>query len=73
MSKPLTTQEQAQLDVILAMVDVIKTSKSIPSGHLYAAVMSKVSLNAYHQIIGMLKRAGIVTEEFDVLTYVAKV
>lgn len=47
----------------LAMGETIRELGRVPSGHLYAAVMSKMSLQCYQQLIGVLKNAGLVREE----------
>ena len=43
---------------------------SAPSGHIYAALMGKMSLDEYHQIIGVLKDIKLVKESHHVLTAV---
>jgi len=73
----LNEQEQK---TILALVDTIgdtireatETSSihGIPSGHLYAFVMSFMSLSAYSQVIAMLKARGEVVEKNHLLTWV---
>ncbi len=40
-----------------------------PSGHLYAAVMSQLSLSEYQECIDCLKYIGLVKESGHVLTY----
>lgn len=43
----------------------------IPSGHLYAMLMGKVSLEAYQGCVNLLKRERIVSESNHVLTWIA--
>lgn len=46
--------------------------EGIPSGHLYAMLCGKMSLDVYNNLIGTLKRVGMVEEKFHVLTVVKK-
>ena len=55
-------QIKASLGVLKAIADTIKELKEVPSGHLYAGVMNTLSLEEYNTVIGILKRAGLVTE-----------
>lgn len=60
----------ASLQVIKAVADTIRELKEIPSGHLYAQLMtSGMTLNQYQQIISMLKRTGLVSESNNLLTW----
>lgn len=34
----------------------------VPNGHLYAAIMDKVSLDEWNKVLGVVKRVGWVTE-----------
>lgn len=43
----------------------------MPSGHLYARLMSHMSLETYDSIIGTLKRAGLVEERNHLLRWLA--
>lgn len=60
--KPTKEQVQAAVQMIMAMGNVIKEFGSVPSGHLYARLMGKLSLGEYEKIIGTLKNAGLVRE-----------
>lgn len=51
------------LMVVKAIAEAISEAKQIPSGHLYAMVMDKMSLNDYQTIISVLKNAGLITVE----------
>ena len=46
--------------------------EGIPSGHLYAMLTGIMSLDVYNNLIDTLKRTGMVTEKFHVLTAVKK-
>ena len=72
MSAAKVTAEQVQgaLAITRAVADAIKSLGEVPSGHLYAHLMGKLSLNEYTQVIGILKRAGLVTESSHLLKWV---
>jgi len=61
-----TTTENKQITAIftvaIAAAEVIRELGEIPSGHLYARMMDKLSCHQYQQIIDMLKKAGVVEE-----------
>ena len=69
-----TTQNdvKAALGILRAVADAIRELGEVPSGHLYAHLMSKVSLEQYEQVIGILKQAGLITESNHLLTWVGK-
>jgi hypothetical protein len=56
--------------IAFAMADAIRELGEVPSGHLYAALMEKMTLETYQRIIGMLKASGMVKESFHVLKWV---
>lgn len=60
---------QAAIELARAVVDVIKGAgeEGIPSGHLYAMVCGKLSLETYNSLIDLLKRSKLVTERNFVL------
>ena len=63
-------QTKAALQVVVAVAEAIRELKSIPSGHLYARLMDKLSLDQYNSIIGLLKRQGLVSESNYLLTWI---
>ena len=67
-----TTKEQikAALDVTLVMAETIRELKEVPNGHLYAQVMGQISLASYEKVIETLKRAGLVKEKGNLLTWI---
>ena len=69
-----TTQNdvKAALGILRAVADTIRELGEVPSGHLYAHLMSKLSLEQYEQVIGVLKQAGLITESNHLLTWVGK-
>ena len=64
------TQDQAAVEIIMAVAEAIRSLGSVPSGHLYARVMPFMNLDAYTRVIETLKRAGLVTEKNHLLTWV---
>ena len=69
-----TTQNdvKAALGILRAVADAIRELGEVPSGHLYAHLMSKLSLEQYEQVIGVLKQAGLITESNHLLTWVGR-
>lgn len=61
---------KAALGILRAVADAIRELGEVPSGHLYAHLMSKLSLEQYEQIIGVLKQSSLVTESNHLLTWV---
>lgn len=55
-------QAAAATSVILAIAEAIRALGQVPSGHLYARLMSKLSLNQYERVIGTLINAGLVEQ-----------
>jgi hypothetical protein len=60
----------AAIDVVLVLADAIREAQQIPSGVLYGMLLGKVSLEGYQSVIGVLKRAGLVSEANHLLTWV---
>ena len=66
-----TTRAALALTKIIAEVIADCGPEGAPSGILYAAVMEfGISFATYNSIIGMLKAAGLVTEDAHVLVWV---
>jgi hypothetical protein len=63
-------QIQSAIQVVCALAEAIRTAKQIPSGHLYAMVMGKMTLEVYEGALGTLKRAKLVQEAGNMLTWV---
>ena len=53
-------QVRAALELILAVGDVIRDAKRLPSGELYARLCGKLTLAQYQQIIDRLVECGVV-------------
>ncbi len=53
-----------------AIAEAIREVGSIPSGHLYAHVVGRMTYETYTAVIALLKRAGLVAESSNVLRWV---
>lgn len=56
-------------EITVAIAEAIRHAGSIPSGHLYAALMSRLTLHAFEQIINTLKNTGLIEERAHVLRW----
>jgi hypothetical protein len=67
----VATKEQirASLEILKALADTIKELKQVPSGELYARVMSYMSLNNYQSAIHTLIRSGVIRQENNLLIW----
>lgn len=63
--------KRAAVAFLQLLADCIKQSgpMGIPSGHLYAMVMDKISLEVYTLAIEKLKELGVIEEHYYLLTY----
>lgn len=68
----MTAQEKAALAIVLAVGEAIKDLGSVPSGHLYAQLMGRMSLETYNKVIALLVKTGAVKNENHLLTWVGK-
>jgi hypothetical protein len=68
----MATKEQikAALALTLAVGETIRELGEVPSGHLYANLMGRLTLEDYQGVIRALKRTGLVTEDHHVLRWV---
>lgn len=63
-------QIDAAVNGIKAIAECIREAKEIPSGHLYAMIMSHCSLESYNYAISTLKKAGLVQEKHHLLRWI---
>lgn len=63
-------QRTAGVHVVLAVGQAIRAAGRLPSGHLYAVLMDRLSADAYAQVIHLLVQAGCVREEHDELIWI---
>jgi len=64
-----TTQIQGTIKVVAAIAETIRELGSIPSGHLYAQLVGRMTLEQYNGVIDTLKNAGLVREEAHLLIW----
>lgn len=50
------------LEIVGLVGQAIASLGEVPSGALYARLCGRMDLDAYQSVIGLLKRAGLVTE-----------
>ncbi len=64
-------QELAAVQICKHVADAIRDLKTVPAGHLYAAMMGKgFTLGDFNAIIGTLTRARLITNRGHVLTWI---
>jgi hypothetical protein len=56
----------------LTIAETVLELGEIPSGHLYAAVMGKCTLEEYNAALAILKRVGMIRESGHLLTWAHK-
>jgi hypothetical protein len=69
------TREQvvAALKATAAIGEVIRELRVVPSGELYARIMSVVSIETYRGALDVLKRTGLVKESNNQLEWIGEV
>lgn len=55
----MTQQKLLALSMVVA--EAIRDLGSVPSGHLYAQLMSHMDIDTYNNVIDILTRGGLVT------------
>lgn len=65
-------QASALLALTQAVAEAVRAAgpQGIPSGHVYAAVMGSVGLDAYQSLVKLLKGARLIEERNHLLTWV---
>ena len=59
---PTARETEGTIKIVAAVAEAIRELGEVPSGHLYANLMSKLSLAQFEQVLGVLKGAGLVRE-----------
>jgi hypothetical protein len=72
-SATTTTQLVDAIQATAAIAEAIRTVGTIPSGHLYAQVLGRMTYETYTSVIALLKRAELVAETSSVLRWVGPV
>jgi hypothetical protein len=57
------------IETIIAVADAIQELKSIPSGHLYAVLMDRLSLDQYSRIIETLENGKLIEVSNHLITW----
>jgi len=65
-----TQQVNAAVAAANAILECVRDTGGIPSGHLYARLMGSMSLDTYTMLIDVLKNSGKIVETSNFLTYV---
>ena len=66
----MNDQAKAGLSLVMAVAETIQDLGEVPSGHLYAALMSRMSIDQYTRVIDILKKAELIKESNSLLTWV---
>jgi hypothetical protein len=61
---------EAALQIVKAIADAIRELKEVPSGHLYANLMGKLTLQQYEEVIQVLVRAKVITVKNHLITWI---
>jgi hypothetical protein len=64
-------QAMKLVEVMGAVASVIKEVGSIPSGHLYAQLMGKMSFETYQDMIETMERLNVISVKNNLITYTA--
>lgn len=68
---PATSEQIADsVSMISALSESIRQAGRIPSGHLYAMVIDRLSIEHYERLITVIKRAGLVVEVANELRWI---
>jgi hypothetical protein len=65
-------QAASALAITSTIAGAIRSLGSIPSGHLYAQLMGKLSLAQYESCIGLLVKIKLIKIENHLITWVGK-
>lgn len=58
-----------QIALLQIIAEAVWEAGSIPSGHLYAAMVGKVTLSAFESLVAQLCRTGLIRQNGYVLTW----
>lgn len=63
------TKTQALTDIVLTITETIRQLGTVPEGHLYARVMSYMSLETFNGVLGIIERAGLISRRAHLITW----
>lgn len=67
--KPTKEQIKGVIDMTLAVAATIQELKQVPSGHLYAQLMGRITLDDWYIIVNTLKQADVIKESNHLLIW----
>ena len=71
MTSPTPSQHAAAaIAVARAIGEAIRDGGPIPSGHLYAMLQDRISLNAFQTVVSILVEGGLIKSEHHLLTWI---
>lgn len=62
-------QTKAALEILKLLADAVRELEMVPSGELYARVMSYMSLQSYESAINTLVRSGVIRKSNHLLIW----
>ena len=69
MTNITAAQAKAATSILFAVAETIRELGSVPSGHLYARLMDRMTHSAYQEMIDVLTRAGVVEVKNFMVTW----
>jgi hypothetical protein len=70
---PMISRKEASVFLAVILTTVAKSGNcEVPSGHLYAALMGRLSLDDYQGLIDIASNVGLVTVQSHVVTITSK-
>lgn len=67
-----TTKEEtrAVLDLLVAILEVIRVKGEMPSGELYSLLMDKVDIHTYETMLSRITGSGLVEQKSHLLRWI---
>lgn len=69
-TQPTKAQLSAGFQMLTAVSESIRKLGEVPSGHIYALLMDRVSLQGFEKMVAILKNAGLISESGHMLTWI---
>lgn len=60
---PTQAEIKAGLKMTMAVAEAIRELKQVPSGHLYAQMIGRVTFEGFEKMIAILVNAGLVAQD----------
>lgn len=58
------------VQIARAVADAIRELQEVPSGHLYAGLMSQIDITLYNKVLDTLKGAKLIEAKGDLLRWI---